>query len=165
MINWFLVCLFVCLFVFIERAGHVTSMSSCLLSVCFLTQNSARNKLKSDNEYMYLVNWAFFCHGRNYFSVYHSEIYCIKQNNMLQSNFYELSTFYFFTQKGKKCITSFSTVSLGKRNMRATLRTFLMGSCTLNTSQRMDSSSNKGRTKAKGGPCLTSDKHRWCCSI
>ena len=72
--------------------------------------------------------------------MYHSEIYCIKRNDMLQSNFYELSTFYFFTQKGKKCMTSFSTVSLGKRNMRATLRTFLMGSCTLNTSQRMDSS-------------------------
>ena len=84
-----------------------------------------------------------------YFSVSHSEIYCIKQNNMLQSNFYELYTFYFFTQKGKNCMTSFSTISLEKRNMRATLRTFLMGSCTLNTSQRMDSSEQQVQNKSK----------------
>lgn len=69
----------------------------------------------------------FFCHGKNYFSVYHSEIYCIKQIfcKVIFMNFLLIliCPFFFFTQKGKKCMTSFSTVSLGKRNMRATLRT------------------------------------------
>lgn len=53
------------------------------MSSCFLTQKFSPEYLRS-NQMMSTcrVNQAFpcsFCHGENYFSLYHSEIYCIKQ--------------------------------------------------------------------------------------
>lgn len=126
------------------------------MSSCFLTQKFSPEYLRS-NQMMSTcrVNQAFpcsFCHGENYFSLYHSEIYCMKQIfcKVIFMNFLLMFICFFFsTQKGKKCMTSFSTVSLAKRNMRATLRTFLMGSCTLNTLQRMDPSEQQVQNKNK----------------